>query len=253
MSRCTLRRSSRSGRRSRTRRSSSPSAGARCGSASRYQVRRPSGTDVDEAAPAQAGELVGHHLPGDPERVGEVRRVGGRLSQRQQDPGPGLVGQCMSEPSQGRGMGGSRRGHPPYGTRICVLSRRWGRGLTSPCHRLVAAPGVLGSRSGRQGEGTRPRRTMMTQRPGPGPRAGAVWPVWWPRSVCGPGSTGAAPGPPASAESAETRTSRMVGRAPVRGGPGARRGRARPGAHRHRGRTPLARGRRRGPVWSSPS
>ena len=55
---------------------------------------------LNEATPAQARQLIGHHLPRYPERIREIRVIRGRLAKRQKDTDPGRIRQCMTEPSQ---------------------------------------------------------------------------------------------------------------------------------------------------------
>ncbi len=62
----------------------------------------------DEAASAQAGELVGHHLAGNAERVGEVGGVRRGFTQRQHDPRSGVIRQRVGEACE---RGGVRQSH----------------------------------------------------------------------------------------------------------------------------------------------
>jgi hypothetical protein len=60
---------------------------------------------VDEPAPAQARELIRHHLSEDPERGGQIRRVRRRFAQRQEHACAGAVGEGVAEARERSGMG----------------------------------------------------------------------------------------------------------------------------------------------------
>ena len=61
----------------------------------------PLGDRNHQSTATQTGQVVRHGLTGHSREVGEIRGVGGAVPQRQQHPGSGVVGQCVTEPCQG--------------------------------------------------------------------------------------------------------------------------------------------------------
>lgn len=88
--------------------------------------RAPSiGNSLDEAAAAQARELIRHHLARNPQRIRQVRRIRRGLTESKERSYSGAVGECVPEASQRRGVRGCcgcrRGGHGPDNTRFDEL------------------------------------------------------------------------------------------------------------------------------------
>lgn len=75
----------------------------------------------DQAATTKASKVIGHTLPGYPRRLRQVGRVTRRIFEGDQDLGPRLIRQGMTESSQHRHL--RKRLHANYGTSVCVFTK----------------------------------------------------------------------------------------------------------------------------------
>ena len=120
----------------------------------------------DQAAVAQAGQVVRQPGAGDAEGVGEVGGVGGGLAQGEQDPAADRVGERAAEPGQHLDVGGNSQ-HTHDSTRNPEFRKSWDR-LSVPASAAPWVPPGLTRRQGRGGGNgirTGGRRRAVLPRP----------------------------------------------------------------------------------------